>query len=104
MGDANKSYGAQGDMDIGGVVAPVILAMVGLNFVRTAPWEAMFCLIWPILFVYQVKNPTIPNLQSFSIFLRQFHFDCSPLYRTSRHNIVSPETDDALRREELEDN
>jgi hypothetical protein len=29
-------------MDIGGVVALVIVAMVGLNFVRTAPLEAMF--------------------------------------------------------------
>jgi hypothetical protein len=36
-------------MDIGGVLAPVILAMVGLNFVRTALWEAMFCIIWPML-------------------------------------------------------
>ncbi len=36
-------------MDIGGVSAPVILAMVGLNFIQTAPREAMFCLIWPIL-------------------------------------------------------
>jgi hypothetical protein len=40
------------DMDIGGVVALVILTMVGLNFIRTTPWEAMFCLIWPMLFVY----------------------------------------------------
>jgi hypothetical protein len=35
------SHKVHGDMDIGGVVAPVILAMVGLNFVRTALWEAM---------------------------------------------------------------
>jgi hypothetical protein len=37
-------------MEIGGVLAPVILAMVDLNFVRTAPWEAMFCIIWPMQF------------------------------------------------------
>jgi hypothetical protein len=29
-----------GDMDIGEVVAPIIKAIVGLNFVRMAPWEA----------------------------------------------------------------
>jgi hypothetical protein len=38
-------------MDIGGVVAPVIHTIVGHNFVRTAPWEAMFCIIWPMLFL-----------------------------------------------------
>jgi hypothetical protein len=32
-------------MDIGGVLNPVILTMVGLNFVRTAPWEVMFGII-----------------------------------------------------------
>ncbi len=36
-------------MDIGGVLAPVILVMVGLSFVRTAPWEVMICIIWPML-------------------------------------------------------
>jgi hypothetical protein len=46
------SLKVHGDMDIGRVVAPVILAMLGLNFVRTAPWEAMFCKIWPMLFLY----------------------------------------------------
>jgi hypothetical protein len=35
-------------MDIGGVSARDILAMVGLNFVRTASWEAMLCIIWPM--------------------------------------------------------
>jgi hypothetical protein len=39
-------------MDIGGVLAPVILAMVSLNLVRTALWEAMFCIIWPMLVLY----------------------------------------------------
>jgi hypothetical protein len=39
-------------MDIGEVSAPVILTMVGLNFVRRAPWEAMFCINWPILVLY----------------------------------------------------
>jgi hypothetical protein len=39
-------------MEIGGVSAPVILAMVDLNFVRTAPREAMFFIIWPMLFLY----------------------------------------------------
>ncbi len=38
------------EMNIGGVVAMVIHPIVGLNFVRTAPWEAMFCIIWPMLF------------------------------------------------------
>jgi hypothetical protein len=46
------SFKVNGDMDIGGVVALVISAMVGLNFVITLPWEAMFCLIWPMLFLY----------------------------------------------------
>jgi hypothetical protein len=44
------SLKVQGDMDFGGVVALVVLTIVGLNFVRKAPWEAMFCIIWPILF------------------------------------------------------
>jgi hypothetical protein len=39
-------------MDIGGVSALVILAMVGLNFVRTASWEAMFCIFCPMLVLY----------------------------------------------------
>ncbi len=38
-------------MQIGGVSALVILPMVGLNFVRMAPWEAMFCIICPMLFL-----------------------------------------------------
>ncbi len=46
------SLKVHGDMDIGGVVALVILAMLGLNFVRTAPWVAMFCKIWPMLCSY----------------------------------------------------
>jgi hypothetical protein len=67
-------------MEIGGVLALVILAMVDLNFVRTAPWEAMFCIIWPMLFLYQVKYPTVPSLRSLCIFLQQQHFGCGPLY------------------------
>ncbi len=39
-------------MDIGGVSAPVNFAMVGLNFVRKVPWEAMFCIIWPMMVFY----------------------------------------------------
>ncbi len=35
--------------DIGGVSAPVILAMVGLNFVRTALWAVLYFMIWPML-------------------------------------------------------
>jgi hypothetical protein len=67
-------------MDIGGVSAPVILTMVGLKFVRMAPWEAMFCTIWPMLVLYKVKYPTVPSLRSFCIFLQQLHFSCGPLY------------------------
>ncbi len=37
--------------DIGGVSAPVILAMVGLNFVRMALWEVLCFMIWPMLFL-----------------------------------------------------
>jgi hypothetical protein len=37
-------------MEVGGVMALVILTMVDLNFVRTAPWEAMFCIFWPMVF------------------------------------------------------
>jgi hypothetical protein len=33
------------DMDMGGVVALVILTMVGLNIVRKALWEVTFCII-----------------------------------------------------------
>jgi hypothetical protein len=40
------------DMDIGGVVALVILTMVGLNFVRSALWEVTLFRIWPMLFLY----------------------------------------------------
>jgi len=40
------------EMDIGGVVAPVIHAMVYLNFVRTASWEVLCFIIWPMLFFY----------------------------------------------------
>jgi hypothetical protein len=36
-------------MDIGGVLALVILTMVGLSFVITANRGAMFCIIWPML-------------------------------------------------------
>jgi hypothetical protein len=49
-GHVNLKVGKR--MDIGGVSALVILAMVGLNFVRTAPWEVMFCIIWPMLVLY----------------------------------------------------
>lgn len=37
--------------NIVGVSAPVILAMVGLNFVRTASWEVLCFMIWPMLFL-----------------------------------------------------
>jgi hypothetical protein len=43
-------------MDIGGVSAPVILAMVGLNFVRTAQWKAMFCKIWLMLVLHKTDK------------------------------------------------
>jgi hypothetical protein len=39
-------------IDISGVLAPVIHAIVGINFVRTASWEAMFCIIGSMLFLY----------------------------------------------------
>jgi hypothetical protein len=53
-------------MEIGGVLAPVILAMVDLNFVRSAPWEAMFCIIWPMLFLSsKISHST--SLQSFGV-------------------------------------
>ena len=52
MGGGHISLKVCGIMDIGGVSAPVILAMVDLNFVRMAPWEAMFCIIWPMLFLH----------------------------------------------------
>ncbi len=45
------SLKVHGDMNIGGVVALVIVTMVGLNFVRKASWEAMFCIIWPMVFL-----------------------------------------------------
>ncbi len=38
------------EMYIGRIVATVIHTIFGLNFVRTSPWEAMFCIIWPMLF------------------------------------------------------
>jgi hypothetical protein len=38
------------------VVAPVILAMVIFNFVRTVPCEVMFSIIWPMFFLYQSKR------------------------------------------------
>jgi hypothetical protein len=66
-------------MDIGGVSAPVILAMVDLNFVRTAPWEAMFCIICPMLVILSKISYTVPSLQSFCIFLQQLHFGCGLL-------------------------
>jgi hypothetical protein len=40
------------EMDIGGAVAPVILAMVGVDFFRTVPWEVMLFRIRPRLFLY----------------------------------------------------
>jgi hypothetical protein len=45
------SLKVHGDMDIGGVKAPVMLPMVGLYFVRMAPLEGMFCIIWLMLFL-----------------------------------------------------
>ena len=57
-------------INIGGVSAPVILAMVGLNFVRRhRSWEVMFFMIGPMLFLQQVKYPSVPSLRSFLVFL-----------------------------------
>ncbi len=52
MRGGHESIKVGKNLDIGGVSAPVILAMVDLNFVRTAPWESMFCITWPMLFLY----------------------------------------------------
>ena len=40
------------EMDIDGVVALVIHAMVDLNFVKTASWKVLCFIIWPMLFNY----------------------------------------------------
>ncbi len=39
-------------VDISGVLALVINAIAGINFVRIALWDVMFCIIWPMLFLY----------------------------------------------------
>ena len=67
------------DMDIGRVVAPVILAMVIFNFVRTVPCEVMFSIIWPMLFYIKVKDTTVLSLLPFCIFLRRLCFGSDTL-------------------------
>ena len=57
------SLTAQEDMNIGGVVALVILTMVSLNFVRTVPWEVMFIRIRPMWFIRSKHtNSTKPTV------------------------------------------
>ncbi len=51
-------------MDIVGVVAPVILAMVSLNFVKTVPWEVILFRIWPMLFFYKKERFKVCRLSS----------------------------------------
>ncbi len=64
---------------ISGVSPPVIHAIVSINFVRSASWEVMLCIIWPMLFLlikisYSTKPTVIwvllhdTNLMSYNLY------------------------------------
>jgi hypothetical protein len=65
-------------MNIGGVVATVIHTIIGLNFVRTAPWEAMFLHNLAHAVFLLMKYPAVPNLWFFCIFSTTAAFQLWP--------------------------